>query len=760
MRTAVHGHLYDPRTPGLGGVRFKGVEVMEKLLRRLGTTTARHPLLTIGAWVLAIFALLGVGQASGGAFVNQFKIPGSESQRAIDLAQKHFPDFGAVSADLTWRATSGTLADPDKAAAIKDVVAAIRKQPDVRSADDPTSPDAGTRSEDGRTAISTVQYGKEIGDLTADASKRLDKAADRAREAGVDVEMRGQVVDLAAAPETGSSEIVGLGAALLILLIAFGSAVAAGLPVVVALTGLAAGTALVLVAGSAMDIPQVAPIVAVMLGLGAGVDYALFVVTRFRQSLAQGKDKIEAVGEAMATAGHAVLFAGATVVAAILGLLLMGIPFIGGMGVAAALTVAMTLCSALTLLPAVLGLLGHRVNSLRIGRRRNAAPSIDGSGRWGRWAKLVGRRRFVFTAGALAALALLMVPLFSLRLGTPDDGNNPRDWTQRKAYDTVAEEFGPGYNAPFLVVADLAKGTADNGTLKKLGDGLAKDQEVDSVSPATLSKDGEVAVLTVVPKHAPQDSQVSDLLHRIRDDLAPDATKGTGTEVSVGGTTAFLTDLSDSVSNRLPWMIAAVLGVAAALLIGMFRAPVIALKAAVMALLSVGAAFGVLVAVFQWGWGLSLTGMAETAPIMSMVPVLLFAVLFGLSMDYEVFMLSAIKEEYDKSGDPQRATQVGLDSTTTVIVAAAAIMAVVFLAFVPISDPSIKMIGVGLAAAVLVDVAIVRLVLLPAVMSILGHTAWRGLRGRSAAASGPLPTDGPVPGPDAQRRAEERSEVH
>ncbi|MEV3859221.1 MMPL family transporter [Streptomyces sp. NPDC050095] len=717
---------------------------METILRKLGRTTARRPLLTIGAWVLAVVALFGLGQAAGGGFVNEFRIPGSEAQKAVDLATEHFPEMGAVSADVTWRAESGSLSDPGKAAAIKDVVAAFGTQPDVNSADNPMAAQ-GTRSEDGKTALSSVQYGKPIGDLTADAFKRLDKAADKARQAGVDVEFRGQVADLASAPETGSSELVGVAVALLILLLAFGSVVAAGLPVLVALAGLAGGTALVLIAGTGMDIPATAPIVAVMLGLGAGVDYALFVVTRFRQSLARGQDKIEAVGEAMATAGHAVLFAGATVVAAILGLLLTGIPFIGGMGVAAALTVAMTLTSALTLLPAVLGLLGHRVNALRVGRRRRPVTDPENSF-WGRWVGAVVRRRYLFAGASLVVLAVISIPLFSLRMGTPDDGNNPQSFTQRRAYDTVTEAFGPGSNAQLMLVAKLPGGSGDDAVLKRLGTALGKDKEVANATPAALSKDKEVALVTVVPKHGPQAQQVSDLLHRIRDDIAPGAVAGTGVKVYVGGTTAFVTDLSDAVGKRLPWMVLAVLGVAVVLLIGMFRAPLMALKAALMALLSVGSSIGVLVAVFQWGWGLSLIGLDATVPIISMVPMLLFAVLFGLSMDYEVFILSAIKEEYDRTRDPVRALRAGLGSTALVVVAAAAIMALVFLSFVPISDPSIKMIGVGLAAAVLVDVGIVRMILLPAVMGILGHTAWlgSGVRGRSATATSTVEVPAPV----------------
>ncbi|TDD65663.1 MMPL family transporter [Actinomadura rubrisoli] len=713
---------------------------MERLLERLGRTTARHPLITIVSWLLAAVALLAVSQAAGGAFVNEFRIPGAESQHAVDLAQRHFPQYGAVSADAVWHTGSGTLKDPRKAAAIKAVVGEFARQPDVRSADDPL---AGMVSADGTTALSSIQYGKELGDLSAAHADRLDKAAEAARKAGVDVEFRGLAVDLASQPETSAVELIGVAAALIILLIAFGSVVAAGLPVLVALMGLMAGTALVLIAGTAMDIPAIAPIVAVMLGLGAGVDYALFVLTRFRHYLALGEPKVDAVGHALATAGHAVLFAGATVVVAILGLLLTGVPFIGGMGVAAALTVTMTMTAALTLFPAVLGLLGPKVNALRVGRRRTVAAPLAGEpgvepGLWGRWAQRVAARRYLYAGLAVLILAVLSLPLLGMRLGTPDDGNNPQSFTQRRAYDIVADKFGPGWNAPFLVVAEAGDKAGNDAMVKRLTAGLTADREVSVVTPPQASADGKVSLLTVVPKHSPQDQEVSDLLHRVRDDLVP-KTAGRDATIAVGGPTAFVTDLSDTIGDRLPWMVLAVLVAAAVLLVAMFRAPLVALQAALMALLSIGAAFGVLIAVFQWGWGVTLLGVDGPVPIMSMVPMLLFAVLFGLSMDYEVFLLSAIKEEYDASHDAQRATWVGVDGTARVITAAGAIMTVVFLSFVPISDVAIKMIGIGLAAAVLVDVTVVRLMLAPAVMSILGDAAWRGSGGRRPDRAAPAP---------------------
>ncbi|WP_406205773.1 MMPL family transporter [Kitasatospora sp. NBC_01560] len=722
---------------------------MDSVLNRVGRTAARRPWLTIGAWFLAIVALFAVAGAAGGEFVNDYNVPGTNSQKAVDRAIERFPDIGAASADVVWHTANGTLRDPDKQAVVKAVTAKFAQQPDVRSANDPLA-DGGQVSDDGRTAIGQVQYDKQLRKLTEEATTRLQDAADEARRAGLEVSFRGQVVDLSSQSETSGAEFVGLVAALVILLIAFGSFVAAGLPILVAITGLVLGTAGVLIAGAGLSIPTIAPIVAVMLGLGAGIDYALFVVTRFREQLAAGVHKHEAAGRALATAGHAVVFAGATVVAAILGLLLTGIPFIGGMGVAAALTVAATMLSALTLLPAVLGLLGHRVNSLRVGRRRPAdaaGPADVENGRWARWADRVAQNRYAYSALALAVIAVLTVPLFSLRLGAPDDSNSPKNSTQRHAYETVSAAFGPGWNAPLMIVADLPAGAEGDRAVEQLRSTLTADHEVTTVTPAVLSTTGRTVMLTVVPKHRPQDPAVGELLHRIREDVAPAAFGTHSKDVYVGGTTAYNTDLSDTVGNRLPWMVAAVLAAAAILLLAMFRAPLIALKAAAMTTLSIGAAFGVLVAIFQWGWGLSLIGLNEPVPIMAMVPMLLFAVLFGLSMDYEVFMLSAVKEEYDASGDPARAIRVGLGGTARVITAAAAIMTVVFLSFVPMTDTVIKMIGIGLAVSVVVDVTVIRLVLAPAVMSILGHAAWRGF-GRSAATT---PRTSPAPAAEPQR---------
>ncbi|HEU4422454.1 MAG TPA: MMPL family transporter [Pilimelia sp.] len=705
---------------------------MERLLERLGRATAGHPWRTLSAWLLAAAALLALGQLAGGTFVNDFRIPGAESQRAADVARDHFPEIGSASADVVWHAESGTLREPAVAAAIGRMLDDISRQPNVVDVAnpllDPAAPGAGGLvSADGSTATSTVRYDLELGELTPASYERLEAAAEPVRAHGVTVDFRGFVVDMAYQPETSTAELFGLGAALLVLLIAFGSVVAAGLPIVVAIAGLLVGTTLVIVVGSIVDIPTVAPVVAVMLGIGAGIDYALFVVTRYRRGLAAGLAPVDAVARAVATAGHAVLYAGATVVAAILGLAFVGIPFTSMMGLAAAITVAVMVVAALTLLPALLGLLGHRVNRLTVRLPwRTRAGGDPASGGWARWGAHLARHRIGYALAATAVLLAMAAPLLSLRLGTPDDGNQPVSWPQRRAYDTIAAEFGPGWNAPLLVTVVLpqdATGPAVDAGLSRLGAALAADPEVAVATPAVRSPDGRAALLTVVPRHAPQDEQVSDLVHRIRRTLAPQALDGAG-RAYVGGQTSYMIDMADIVTARLPWMILGVVLMAGLLLVAMFRAPVVALKAALMTMLSIGAAYGVVVAVFQWGWGLSLLGVDKPVPIMSVVPMFLFAVLFGLSMDYEVFLLSAIEEEYEASGDPHAAVVAGLGGTGRVITAAAAIMAVVFVSFSSVDDVLVKMIGIGLAAAVILDATIIRVVLAPAVMSLLGHRAW------------------------------------
>jgi putative drug exporter of the RND superfamily len=703
------------------------------MLHALGVLCARAPRRVLGLWVFAALALLLAGQSAGGTFVNDFQVPGMESQKALDTARDNFPEVGAVTAEVVWQAREGSLDTPVRREAVSAMLADIADQPDVAGVSQ------ARPSPDGRAASATVDYSREVADLSTAHYQRLKAAADTARAHGVRVEMRGMVVDLGTMPSTGPAEMIGLGVALLVLIVAFGSLVAAGLPLVVAIFGIVVGTALVLLVATVIDIPTSAPIVAVMLGLGTGIDYALFVLTRFRTALREGADPVAAAGRATARAGHAVVFAGGTVVLAILGLNLAGISFIGAMGTAAAMTVGVMVLAAVTLLPALFGLLGHRVNALSVrGRNRARAGDRRENNLAHRWASQVQRHRVPWALVSLLVLGILAAPAFSLRLGTPDDGTQPTDLTQRRAYDIVAEHFGPGWNGPLLITTTGGGAIAD-----RLVGELSSDREVETVLPARRSADGRAWLVTVVPRHAPQDEEVSELVHRIRQDVAPRAEAASARgEVLVGGPTAMLIDMADIIGERLPWVILAVVSAGMLLLLGMFRVPVIALKAALMTVLSIGASFGVVTAVFQWGWGLEITGLDKTVPIMSMVPMLMFAVLFGLSMDYEVFLMSAVAEEYRVHGDPHRALLAGIANTAGVITAAAVIMSCVFLGFLGVADNLVIMLGIGLASAVILDATVIRLVLVPAVMGLLGDVAWW----RPGRRSGDGPRRGDAPG--------------
>ncbi|MFI0408246.1 MMPL family transporter [Actinomadura sp. 3N508] len=703
---------------------------MSTVLARVGRFSARRRFLVIGLWLALFAGLFGGGQLAGGAFVDDFGVPGADSQRALDLTRAHFSSAGEVSADVVFHAGSGSVRDARPAAAIAAMLGEVGRQPHVTSAVDPVR--TGMVSADGRTALASVQYSGPTGELGVKALDRLQAAAAPVRAAGVQVEFRGWVVDQASRPETGPAEIVGLVAAGLVLLLAFGSVVAAGLPIATALVGLGTGSALVLLAGAAVNIPSAAPIVAVMLGLGAGVDYALFMVTRYRQHIEDGTDVLDAVAMAAATSGKAVLFAGGAVMVAILGLYLAGIPFVGAMGLASALVVAVMVLAALTLLPALLGVVGTRIDGLRL-RRRGA--SRDG---WLRWGEHVRRLRWPYAIGVTVLLLVLTAPLLALRLGMPDDRVQPPSTTQRRAYDLIAASFGVGYNGQMLVAVELPRG--DRTAADRAAAAMGGAAGVARVTPPQLSQDGRIALLTAVPATAPQDAKTTELVHRLRADVLPRALAGTGARGYVGGLTATMIDTADRVAARLPWVVGGIVVVSFLLLLLMFRSILVPVKAAVLTLLSIGAAYGVIVAVFQWGWGLSLLGIAEPVPIMSVVPMFLFAVLFGLSMDYEVFLMSKVREDYLESGDAFRGVVTGLAATGRVITSAAAIMAVVFLSFAAIDNPLVKMVGIGLAVAVVVDATVIRMMLVPAVMSLLGPAAW-WLPGRKHAHPQPAPTE-------------------
>jgi RND superfamily putative drug exporter len=529
------------------------------------------------------------------------------------------------------------------------------------------------------------------------------------------VELTSSLVAEQGGPE--GSEMVGLGVAVLVLLVAFGSVIAMGIPIGTALFGILLGMAGVSVLAGVIDVPSVSPMLAMMIGLGVGIDYALFVVTRHRQNLRAGMSVEDAAGWANATAGQAVVFAGLTVVVAILGLQLSGLPAVTAMGYACAIVVLVSVLVAITLLPAFLGFAGRGIDKLKVpGIRERGPRHVTASGRW---AGHVGHHPWRYLIGSLALLGILAVPVTSMRLGFADDSNLEASTTQRKAYDLLADGFGAGFNAPLAIVVDGATPEV----LDAVTSTLVADNRIASVQEPVLNADGDVAVVTAFPTTSPQDESTEQLVKALREQL-PSAVAGTGAVVLVGGNTAAVIDVSDRIADRLPIFIGAVVLLSFLLLIVMFHSILVPLKAAVMNLLSIGAAYGVVVAVFQWGWGKGLVGIHDTMPVNPFVPLIMFAILFGLSMDYEVFLLSRVREEFLEHGDGHQSVVDGLSSTARVITSAALIMISVFGAFVLGDDPILKMFGLGLATAVFVDATLVRMVLVPATMSLLGSANW------------------------------------
>jgi len=701
---------------------------MTSRLDGLGRAAARHPWRAIAAWVLIAVALVVAGSAAGGEYNDNYKVPGVQSQAAIDRLQADFPAAaGSTNNQVVFHAPTGTLASAQNQAAVAASLAAVQKLPHVVGVV-PPSP-GRTVSADGTTGFATVAFGVAAVDLKNSEFDQLSMAMAPARAAGLQVEFGGDLVSLAQAPSIGASDKIGLGAALIVLLIAFGSAVAAGLPIVTAIVGLAVGLSVVGVLAAFFNVPSVTPILGTMIGLGVGIDYALFVITRHRDNLANGFGIVDSVGRTNATAGQSVLFAGTTVVIAICGLALAGVPFVASLGFATAVVVAVAVCAALTLMPALLGLVGEHINSWELPwTRRRQAEVRAGDARptfWARWADRVGRRPWPYLVVSAAVLLTLAAPLLSMRLGETDAGTLPKSSSQRRAYDLLAQAFGPGFNGPLIVVVELPPNTNGSPLVEqRIAAAMAADPDVAAVAPPALSPSGHTAVVNVIPKSSPQDSATSALVHRLRDSVLPPATQGSGASALVTGSTAVFIDLSDRIAGRLPLFIAAVVGLSFILLTIVFRSILVPLKAAVMNVLSICAAYGVVVAVFQWGWAKGLVGLQQTVPIVSFVPMMMFAILFGLSMDYEVFLLSRIRENWLATGDSHHSVVDGLAHTARVITSAAVIMVSVFASFLLVDDPTVKMIGLGLAVAVLVDATLIRMVLVPATMTLLGAANW------------------------------------
>ena len=705
---------------------------MSRWLYRLGRFTAARRALVVAGWVVLAVLMIAVDRGAGGGTVDDFRVPGVESQHAIELMKERFPERAGATAMVVFHTSTGAVTDPGPAAGIEATVKQIGALDHVVSVTEPlVSP--RSISKDQRTSFAAVQFDGSTGDLGRGVLHELEATAAPAVAAGIQVEYGGELPTVLKERSTGPAEMIGVIAALVVLFVAFRSFYSTVLPLGVAMVGLVVGLAIVGILGSLIDIPSVAPRLGTMIGLGVGIDYALFVLSRHRDNLEAGIPIEESIGRTNATAGQAVVVAGGTVVVAILGLQIAGIPFVSALGYSASIVVAVAVLVAITLLPALLGFAGLRVvprsHRTKIAER---VPTVDdpaelkvsdGHSAWVRWAHWVAHHPWRSAMAATLVLLVLATPVLDMRLGQADAGTDPTSTTHRRAYDLLGRGFGPGFNGPLLLTVDLGA-DHDRAALAGIAKAVRADRGVRAVSPPELNPAGDTALITAIPTTKPQDAATSALVHRLRRSTLPKATADTDVTVLVGGPTARFIDQSDQISARLPWFIGAVVTLSFLLLMVVFRSILVPLKAAILNLLSIGAAYGVVVAVFQWGWGRGLIGLDEAVPIASFVPMMMFAILFGLSMDYEVFILSRIREEYHRGHTNIDSVVEGLGATAKVITSAALIMISVFLGFVVSDDPVVKMMGVGLATAVAVDATVVRMVLVPSTMALVGDPNW------------------------------------
>lgn len=688
-------------------------------MRRLAAFSHDHRRLVATVWIVLIAAAGALASGAGSGYVNNFTLPGTESQRALDLLRDRFPQQAGDTSQIVFHVQSGSLTDAATKAQVAKVVASVSKLPSVAGAVDPYA-NAGTISKDGKTGYASLLFKEQAVDLDKADVERVVDTAQHGATSGLQVELGGQAIQMAEQPETGAGEIIGIVVAIVVLIAVLGSVVAMVMPLLSAFAAIAAAMGLVYAATGAFSIADFAPTLAVMIALGVGIDYALLVINRFRGERADGAEVREATLTAMDTAGRSVLFAGTTVVIALLGMLLLGVSFLNGPAIASAAAVALTMLSSLTLLPALLGFWGRRVKV-----PQTVAADAEPRG-FGRWSALIGRRPGVFAAGSLVVLLLVASPVLGIRLGSSDAGNNSPSSTTRKAYDLLSQGFGPGFNGPLLVVAEVKPGGDGKAQLARLRTALAKTQGVAAVSQPNVNEKGDAATLTVIPTSKPQDAATKDLLSDLRDHVVPSARASAPAleAVSIGGATASTVDFGDVLSSKLPLFIGVVIGLSLLLLAIVFRSLLIPAKAAVLNLLSIGAALGVITFIFQDGHLASLIGVETTSPIEPFLPVMLFAIIFGLSMDYEVFLVTRMHEEWGRTKDASFAVRHGLALTGKVVMAAAIIMISVFGSFVLGDDRTIKLFGVGLASAVLFDAFVIRLVLVPALMHLFGRASW------------------------------------
>lgn len=691
-------------------------------LARWARFAVTHPWRVIASWAIVIAVAATLATLFGGDYVNQFEVPGSDSQAAVDLLTERFPDAAGDTASLVFQTTAG-VADPAARAGIDTVLAQAAQLPGVTRVTSPWDQPSQV-SDDGTIAYATLQYATAAIDVpTADAEALFALVDASDGTAGVRVETGGQVVSANEFPELGgTAELLGIGVALLIMLAIFGSLISSFLPVVTAIVGVGLANVVAPLFANGFTLSgDITPAFISMIGLGVGIDYALFIINRYREGLLSGHDPRDAAVTAMDTAGRSVAFAGIVVAVGLLGLATIGIPFVTGLGLAGSIAVALSVLVAIFLMPAILGLLGTRALRFRVpGLGR--APRGE-SGFWFRWGRAIQRRPGIVSGAAVLVLVVLAIPYFSIHLNLSDAGNNPETNYDRRAYDLTADGFGPGANGPLLLVLEDEAGLPQ-ATLDEVTQAIAAVPGVDSVSGAVTNDAGDTSIVQVFPTTGPQDEATTDLTNTLRDDTLPAALTGSDVSAYVGGATAATIDISQIIADRTPIFFIVVIGLSMILLAIVFRSVVIPVKTALLNLLSVGAAYGATVAVFQWGWLGDLLGLGATGPIEAFLPIILFGVLFGLSMDYEVFLLSRVHEEVVHRTPARRAMLLGVGYSGRVVAAAGTIMAAVFLGFFLEDVRTIKMIGFGLGVAVFVDAFLVRLVLVPAVMTLLGERAW------------------------------------
>lgn len=682
------------------------------LLSRLSRWCYDHRRRVVLLWVAGFIVINGIGAAIGNAYSNNYSGGHSDSVSAYNLLKTHFPARAGDTAEIVFTSRAG-VNDPQVEAAMQGLFAEVGpgRVPHVMALDSPYS-SPGRVSADRSVAFATITFDKQAGDMPTKTAKPIIQAAKAVKVPGLKVALAGPVVAEAIQQPPSGSEGIGIVAAMIILFVAFGSFIAMSLPILAAIAGVGIGTVFVALLSHAVTVPSFAPYLAIMIGLGVGIDYALFIVVRYRGGLHEGLDPETATISALATAGRAVLFAGSTVILSLFGMFIMGINFIYGLSLGAIFAVLMTMLASVTLVPAIIGFAGQKLVAKEHRRRHHRESAAY------RWSHMVQNHPWLMGGGAAAVLVVLALPLFSIRLGQADQGNDPASWTTRQAYDILAKGFGPGFNGPLFLAANL-NGHTTVASVQQFAEIAGRDPDVAYVMPIRPSPTNDAAVVMVVPKGAPQDRSTESLVHRLRGEI-----KGAALDIHVGGDTAVGIDGADHVGSRLPLMVTAVILLSFLLLMTAFRSVVIAIKAGLMNLLSIGASYGVIVAIFQWGWLRDVVGIGRPGPIEFWVPMMLFTILFGLSMDYEVFLLSRIREEYVLSGDTRSAVSNGLALTARVITAAAAIMAAVFLSFVLGDQRVLKLMGLGLATAVIVDATIVRMVLVPAIMQLLGKANW------------------------------------